>query len=203
MFRYSCISDLKTSLYIRTEDLRITENPCPHCFKLSGMWDQYFDFGSSFVTKSAIQRRTFYFHKYYCLTIAKQDTNSLTALQTHLYYSTVKCMQDFFLDYWRKLFLPKRLKPKSMLAFNLKGVGGGKKPNTVILELPVARHSVHQTRIFSYIINQPFYYGSVQNSMIAFLQPKIKDASFKTLFNNFKIGVILMFPQMSSDFTKR
>lgn len=90
-----------------------------------------------------------------------------------------------------------------MLAFNLKGVGGGKKPNTVILELPVARHSVHQTRIFSYIINQPFYYGSVQNSMIAFLQPKIKDASFKTLFNNFKIGVILMFPQMSSDFTKR
>lgn len=168
------------SLYIRTEDLGITDNPCSHCFKLSGIWDQYFDFGSSFVSKSSIQRHTFYFHKYYCLIAPKQDKNSITVIQTHLYYSAVKCMQDFFPDYWRKLFLPKRLKPISMLAFNLKGVVWGQKPITVILELPVARHSVHQTRIFSYIINQSFYYSSVQNLIIASLQFKIKEPSFKT-----------------------
>lgn len=65
-----------------------------------------------------------------------------------------------------------------------------------MLELPLVRHSVHQNR------NQPFYYGSAQNSGTVFLQSKIKDASFKTLVNNFKISIILMFPKMSSDFTK-
>lgn len=68
-----------------------------------------------------------------------------------------------------------------MLVFNLSGVGGGRKPNIAMLELPVARHSVHQNRIFSYITNQPFYYGNAQNSGTALLQSKIKDASFKIL----------------------
>lgn len=73
----------------------------------------------------------------------------------------------------------------------------GRKPNTVVLELPVARHSVYQNRIFSCITNQLFYYGSAQNSGTAFLQSKIRDVSFKILVNNLKIGIILMFPQMS------
>lgn len=90
-----------------------------------------------------------------------------------------------------------------MFAFNRSGVRRGRKPNVVMLDLPVARHSVHQNRIFSYTRNQLFYYGSAQNSGTAFLQSKIKDASFKTLVNNFKISIILMFSQMSSDFTKR
>lgn len=91
-----------------------------------------------------------------------------------------------------------------MLAFNLGGVGvSGRKPNAVMLQLPVARHSVSQNRIFSCITNQPFYYGSPQNSGTAFLQSKIRDVSFKILVNNLKIDIILMFPQMSSDFTMR
>lgn len=90
-----------------------------------------------------------------------------------------------------------------MLAFNLSGVGGVRKPNDVLLELSLVRHSVHQNRIFSYNRNQPFYYVSAQNPGTAFLHYKIKDVSFKTQVNNFKIIIILMFPQMSSDFTKR
>lgn len=89
-----------------------------------------------------------------------------------------------------------------MFAFNRSGVRRGRKPNVVMLDLPVARHSVHQNRIFSYTRNQLFS-SSAQNSGTAFLQSKIKDASFKTLVNNFKISIILMFSQMSSDFTKR